>query len=392
MKTSQKQTSNRIPLLDFVPAQLKKGTKGVWRVEFYVLDPLNKTPSLKRHQRRVRPMANSRERERFAKRICFELNRKLERGWNPIIEQEAPKALALIKDVSRRYLLNIEKQVKDNSLREDSLRAYKSYLKNLERFLFERGEADVFCLKFDRILVGEFLDYIYYERNNSPRTYNNYLSFISMFSKYMILKGHLKANPADGFKKKPKGEKKRSLISRDDLVTIFNFLKTENHNYYTACYMVYSEFIRRTEMSKLLVSDINIKDRYIRIRAEISKNRKSQNVTILEEFLPILIAHISKANNSDFVFSGNNFKPGPEKCNPKAFSDIWSKYRKTQQWNPKYQFYSLKDTGITTLLESGVAALHVRDHARHHDISMTQQYVPSNTSVNSELLDGRLKM
>ena len=390
METPQKQVKHRIPVVDFVPAELKKGK--VWRIEFYVSDPTSKYPGLKRIQRRVKPMPNTRERERFAKRICYEINRKLERNWNPIIEQEAPKSLTRLRDVITAFLNNIQKQVKDGSLRPDTLRAYTSYLKNFETYLKELGEEDLFCLKYDRHIVGDFLDYIYYERENSPRTYNNYLGFLNVFSKYMIRKRHIKANPVEAFQKKPKQEKKRIIFSREDLKSIFDYLQRKDPYYFTACAMVYFQLVRRTEMSKLKVSDINLKERYILLRGEVSKNLKTQTVTIVKEFLPYLVDHLKGASNSDFLFSDNGFRPGPVQSQPKVFSDTWSKYRKLKKWRREYQFYGLKDTGITNLLEAGVAPIHVRDHARHHDIKMTMEYVPFKTNVNPEYLDGKLKM
>ena len=390
MDTSQKQVKHRIPIVDFVPAELKKGK--VWRIEFYVTDPTSNSPGLKRIQRRVKPMPNTRERERYAKRICFEVNRKLEKGWNPIIEQEAPRSLTRLKDVARAFLNNIQKQVRDGSLRPDTLRAYTSYLKNFEEYLKELGEQDLFCLKYDRHIVGDFLDYIYYDRENSPRTFNNYLGFLNIFSKYMIQKGHIKANPAEAFKRKPKQEKKRIVFNRQDLKSIFEYLQKKNPSYFTACALVYYELVRRTEMSKLKVSDVDLKKRVIVLRGDISKNGKTQAITILKEFMPYLIDHLRSAASSDFLFSADGFTPGPVQVEPKAFSDTWSRYRKLKKWNRKYQFYGLKDTGITHLLEAGVAPIHVRDHARHHDITMTMQYVPYESHVNPEHLDGKLKM
>lgn len=392
MDTSQNTTTHRIPIVDYVPAELKKGNKGNWRVEYRILDPTSKIPTLKRKQQRVPPIKNYRERERFAKRMAYELNRKLERGWNPIIEQSAAHSLARVKDVSKTFLKNIEKQVLDNSLRSDTLRAYRSYLSNLEKYLKKEGQQDMFCLKFDRHLLNGFLDYIYYERNNSPRTYNNYLGFFNIFCKYMIRKDHIATNPAEAFKKKPKGEKKRSIIPDNVLKEIFDHLKGNDHSYAVGCAMMYFGLIRRTEMSKMFVSDINLRERIITIRPEVSKNGKLQTVTIPEELIPYLIKHLNGAHNTDFLFSAKTLLPGIKQVEPKFFSDKWIKIKKILNLPSQYHFYSLKDTGITNLLRAGVPAIHVRDHARHSDISMTEKYTPMGGGVSSNVLDGKLKM
>ena len=41
----------------------------------------------------------------------------------------------------------------------------------------------------------------------------------------------------------------------------------------------------------------------------------------------------------------------------------------------KYQFYSLKDTGITELLERGVPAKYVKELADHSSLVVTERYM-----------------
>lgn len=393
MDISEKQQASRIPVVDFVPAELKKGNKGVWRIEFYVNDPTTKSNRLKRIQKRVKPMPNCRERERFAKRIVFEINRKLDRGWNPILEQEAPRSLVTIVDAGDKFIRNAQKQLKDKILREDTLRTYKSFLNNFKQYLEEHGELDRYCLNFDRMLISDFLDHIYYDRNNSPRTYNNYLGFLVTFSNYLLKKGHIKANPAESFDRKKNAEKKRTAIEEQDLINIFKFLKAEDHPFYVVCQTMYQALTRRTEMSKLKVKDIHIRDRFIYIEKDTAKtNKKAETITIPKSLLFLLSDHINGAENSDYLFSADNFKPGPKRAAPKYFSDRWTKYKERNDWKEEYQFYSLKDTGITNLLLAGVPAKQVCDHARHHDISMTEKYIQKNSGISPEFLDGKLKM
>jgi hypothetical protein len=64
--------------------------------------------------------------------------------------------------------------------------------------------------------------------------------------------------------------------------------------------------------------------------------------------------------------------------NPKKISDTWSKIRAELNFKAEYQFYSLKDTGITELFLLNVAVIKIRDQARHHDIKITETYTPRN--------------
>ena len=144
MDKAQNPLKVRIPVVDFTGRNQKR-YKGVWRIEFYVWNP--NTNKMKRFQRRVKPMANTRQRERFAKRMVAEVNNKLERGWNPLIEMEASHSFALLTDVLDRYQSNIKKQAKDGSLRPDSLRSYTSFIKNIKEWVVDNYGLDTFLSK-----------------------------------------------------------------------------------------------------------------------------------------------------------------------------------------------------------------------------------------------------
>ena len=55
------------------------------------------------------------------------------------------------------------------------------------------------------------------------------------------------------------------------------------------------------------------------------------------------------------------------------------KIRKDCGLPAEMQLYSLKDTGITEMLEAGVNIVAVKDAAGHADISTTNKYVGKNT-------------
>ena len=62
-----------------------------------------------------------------------------------------------------------------------------------------------------------------------------------------------------------------------------------------------------------------------------------------------------------------------------------AKYRKIFGFDDKYQFYSLKDTGITDLLNSSIPAIKVRDQARHYDLKITESYTARNKFADETL-------
>lgn len=91
-------------------------------------------------------------------------------------------------------------------------------------------------------------------------------------------------------------------------------------------------------------------------------------------------------NPSRYYLFSDNFKPGKEHKYSKQFTDFWAlKVRKDLKFPLKYQFYSLKDTGITEMLRK-YDTLTVRDQARHSSIEMTNKYTPHDIQTANRLI------
>ena len=114
------------------------------------------------------------------------------------------------------------------------------------------------------------------------------------------------------------------------------------------------------------------------IDASDSKSRKGKHVTVPRKLNALLIEHIKNANNSDYLFSVENFKPGPRKCYPNRITVLWRRMKTKITIADNIDWYSLKDTGITDLLKAGVPLISVRDQARHSSSKQTDEYTPRN--------------
>ena len=371
MDNKNKSTSKRIVFVDYKPAELRANK--VWYIEYYAKNPL--TEKLERFKKRVPSMKSQREREKYAKKMVQAINQKLETGWSPFYENPSNQYKSL-EDSFSLFLKQLEKEVKDGIKRPDTLRSWKSFFSNISAYINEKHLDIKFVLNIDFLFVNNFLDYIYYDKRNSPRTYNNYLAYMKGFFEWAKLKGYAKQNPAEGIKSKPKVQKKREPLTAE-VKKCIKELRDKDFHFFTCCMLTYFCLIRRTELTKLKVSDVRLSESRIILDGSITKNRKTDSVTIPDVFLPILAQHLVTANNSDYLF-GKDFKPGKVQLNPKKISDTWIKYRKKYKFDSKFQFYSLKDTGIMDLLNSGIPSIKVRDQARHYDIKQTEAYTTRN--------------
>jgi len=374
MPTNEKNTSTRIIYVDYKPAVLQKGQNDEWRIVFFAKIPAQN--EFKRFRKRVPPLSPNREREKYAKKMIAAINQKLDNGWSPFYEDTNVKYKSL-EYCTDLFLKMQEKEVIDGIKRPDTLRAYTSCIELLKKYFTDKKIQLKFLVELDTYTLQNYLDYLYYERKNSPSTYNNHLRLLNIFLTWCKTKCFINANPAESIKPKAKVQKKREVLT-DEVKAKVRTLHDTNFHYYVLCMLTYYCFIRRTELTKLKVGDVHLHGGYIVIDGENSKNRKTESVTIPNNLLDDLAEHLKKAKADDFLFSANNFTTGTKRLSPKKISDEWAKFRKAHKFDSKYQFYSLKDTRITDLLNSGISAIKVRDQARHYDLKITESYTARN--------------
>jgi integrase/recombinase XerD len=380
MQNSEVTTSriSRIVFVDYKPAELKLTKE--WIIVYYAKNPL--TSKLERIRLRVPSMSSNTERLKHAKRIVVEINLKLASGWSPFIEQTGTSYMPFKKAVDD-FLTSIKKQVKDDVARPDTLRTYNSNLNLLQQYIEEKNLKIVFALELNKNFCVNYLDWIYIERNSAPRTRNNHLTFLRLFSSFLIGRGILNENPTLGIQNMKLPPKRRKVFPEKIKQTIYKELMTYENGFHTLCMTTYFCLIRNTELAKLKVWMVKLNDNSIYIPKEFSKNKKDEIVTIPSQFLPAITKHLENSSSDYYVFSNDNFKPGAKKMEVKKIGRAWEGLRNKLKLESKYQFYSLKDTGITDLLNSGVPAIKVRDQARHHDIKITEMYTQRNNSCDS---------
>ena len=384
MTTSQKNDSSKI-FIDWIPAELKYTSGENWMIVYFVRKP--GTDKMKRFRNRVKKISNKSERKRLAKRMCADINEKLKSGWTPFYEGKTTNKYRLFTEALELYMSQAERKSNDGLIRKDSFRAYNSFSNNINQYLKEKELTKIFAIQFDKEFVLNFLDFIYYERKRTARTHNNYLSFLNQVAIFMTDRKYIPINPVTGISKKKVSKKKREIIPIEIRDRIFKYQTLKNTNYLCLCLTVYFCFIRRTEISKLKVKHVSLQNDSIFIPGEISKNKKDGVVTIPKMLKEIFIDHLENSTQEDYLFSSEKFKPGKNKLNPKKISDEWSKMRKELNFNKAYQFYSLKDSGITQLFNLNVPLIKIRDQARHHDIKITETYAPRSQKADEFLRD-----
>jgi integrase len=373
-----------LPILQYTPPRLYTGKE--WYIGFYAVDPAQN--KMRRKKIKLNFITKASERRTYASGLMKRLNMQLMNGWNPWIEADNSRAYHILEDVFEHYRRFMDKMFSDNIYRKDTYDSYISYLKNVEEWNNGRTDRAAYIYQFDGTFVRLLLEYIYIERGNSPQTRDNYLGWLRTFSTWLVQQQYLKVKPTSGFVNfgKRTKKKKRTCIAANDMLRIKNYVESKNKHYLLGCYMLFYCFVRPKEIGKIKIRDISLERQTLFIPDVNSKNRKDGTITIPAKVLFLMIDLNVFNYPGDYYLFSDNFMPGKEHKNEKQFRDFWTReLRPALKLPANYKFYSLKDTGITSMLRTQ-ASITVRDQARHSTLLMTDTYTPHDIQQANDLI------
>jgi len=361
----------------YLPAELHESK--TWRIVYYALNP--ETGKLHRKVIKCNRIGSLTLRRAYAKKLCTEINVKLASGWNPFLEQASGKGFVKLIDAIQTF-----KAEKNKELREDSTRSYNSYLKIIENWLIERNENKILCLSFTKQHALDLLSDIYLKQNVSNRTWNNYLRFYRSLFNWMVEREYCKVNHFTKLSRKKGEEKQRQIIPSDIRTKLENYLRANDQPFLCVAMLCYGCLIRPKEILHLKPADFFIKDKIIKIPPNVAKTGKSRTVVMPDYVInEILQLGLEKIPADFFVFS-EKFRPGKILKNTRDVGRYWQKLRDALNIPKNISFYSLKDAGITDLLNAGIPAKVVQHHADHSSIEMTEKYAHKDFNLYKETI------
>lgn len=261
----------------------------------------------------------------------------------------------------RLYLSRLSKQ----STRKDYIMRFNVFV---TWFSMERID------RLEEVNFAQFLDYVFLDRGVSPRTHNNYRTWLRSFTSWMRRQHLLEGDPLDGVPPMREPGKIRQPLPTAMLRQIREHLAAHDRHYLLAVMMEYYCFIRPEELSQLQVGDIDVKRHAIHVRAEISKNGKAEMVGLNTAIVSLMHELGTLRAPKDWYLFSNRLHPGKVRLDSRAFRDRWARLRRRLNIPKEHQFYSLKDSGIRDLANSAGIVI-ARDQARHSSIAVTNKYL-----------------
>ena len=124
----------------------------------------------------------------------------------------------------------------------------------------------------------------------------------------------------------------------------------------------------------LRVGNIDFEACLLTIPSDVAKNHCDRVLGVPDEIMAYFRT-LRDLPPEWYIFSDRNtYNPGPKQVAPTRIAERWAQMRDELKLPASYQFYSLKDTGITEMLEAGVPAKYVKELADHHSLEMTERY------------------
>lgn len=368
--------------LDYRTAKLTQGK--VWYIYFYALHP--KTKKLTRVRIKLDRIRPKKERKRIALEMISDIDRKLSLGWNPFVDDNAPGSSTLIEEAFEAFLV-----AKAKEHEKASIASYRSYIKVFGEWLVKKkiSLSSPLSLVSDKVAQA-FMDHLEAKEGISPRTYNNYLSFLNTLWLWFVEKGHAFENVFSGIPKKAKKlhQKTRRMFEKEELEALFSYLDKENPEFLCVCLLCYCCFMRPKEIALLKCKDIDLAKQTVKVSEEIAKNDKDSIRTIpdqaMDSFRKLDLSQPDKYLFGKHYMVLADFTPEDAPCSHKKFEDFWKKVREALDFPLELQLYSLKDTGITNMASANVPINLVQQQADHSSLSITSIYV-GKTSATKEL-------
>jgi integrase len=214
-------------------------------------------------------------------------------------------------------------------------------------------------------LVRDFFDHI--RRDKYETTYNNYVTKIRQ-----MLKAIGKADLMEGIEHIRERRRPARYFQQFQIKRLSKAISEADPELWLFVQFIYYCFIRPNELRHLRAEHILIESNQIYIPGEVSKNGKSEYVSIPNAFRPKL-AFIKEMSPSKFLFPADR-----DITKPCSVNKMWlrhDKHLKKLNFGKGFTLYSWKHTGAIQAVKAGVGVKELQIQLRHHSLDQVNEYL-----------------
>lgn len=378
--------------LNYRPAILKDRKDDLskeWYIEFYI-----KTfPSKEWRRKRIKipvKYQNAKSRREFAKKEVIKINTLLSKGYL-VSDKDVLQIENHVDTLVKTKLLfeSLYDQINISShLRLQSVKTYKSVINSFKRFYTEEQHkvkpstfenfvfTDVPIESLTPGIIYRLRDF-FVKSGNLPVTANKKIEHLSHIYRQILQRNELKIDPFKNIR--PLVETEISIsnlaFTKEDQLILENYLNDHDPELFAFTRYMYYAFVRPKELRSVKFSCIDSVNRIITVGGEISKNRKTRSIYIINPLIPF----IPKASYpiDDYVF-GKKLKPGRIQLSENtAYNRHKQALLNCGLVKRNYTLYSWRHTGAVNAYLSGIGIKELQSMFGHATMEQTSTYLKS---------------
>lgn len=346
-----------------------------WFVYFDFEDTLTGDISRKQFRGGINAIKTKKERLLQGNALATYWKLQLQAGWNPF----AAKENLPVKNPKITDAVDMILKLKKVSCGKRTIESYSYVVKLFKQWLQDNRLQDIPVDKFEPASARAYLDFLTLEKSYSNRTINDHLVILSTFCNSMIDREWLVKNPFRKIKKLQVEVGRNIAFSDDEKELLKNHLYTKDRELYYFTQFIHYCFIRRSELTRLKIENIDWHNMSIVIPSTASKNKKQESVVIPSQMVDIITEMNLQQLPPDWFIFGKRLKPGPEPyINYNHISTRHNEISKDLGISSEKGLYSWKHSGVCSLypvLQGDIYAL--MRQLRHSELTTTQIYLKS---------------
>lgn len=257
-------------------------------------------------------------------------------------------------------------------IKKHSEHTINNYKIDLEDFLEFNNKK---VLNVDKDVVNKYLQYLY-DRNVSKATISRKLSSLRSFYNYLYNNGYVDKNYFIMIKNPKKDNGLPKFVKDIDIDKMFNIPDVRNplgQRNLLIIRMLYATGVRVSELVSIKLSDIDIRERTIRITGKGDKERIVVFGNNTKEVLELYInngRYKLNSGRSDYLFLNKDGDVLSDRYVRKVIDDIIIKASITMHVSP----HMLRHTFATDMLNNGADLVSVKDLLGHESLNTTSIY------------------
>lgn len=270
--------------------------------------------------------------------------------------------------------LEIEKKYSSNTIE-----AYRNDLNVFAGFLIDEFEVNNINNTSYSYIRSWIVDLV--NKGISNRSINRKITSLNSYFKFLLKIDLISENPLTNHKALKTQKKIQLPFSENEMVNVLDIDNYEDN--FTGVRdrliidLFYTTGIRRIELIQLMISDLNINNKHIKV---LGKRNKERIIPLIDSTINILNKYLSYRDalksNEPFLFITSKGKPVYEKL----IYRIINKYFDTISTKVKKSPHIIRHSFATHLLNNGADLNSVKDLLGHSSLAATQVY--TNRSID----------